>query len=473
MTTAIQEVKLNQAAGIRSDQHLIPFTLCTKKNYILNWHLEEMAKALMKVESGEIDRLMILMPPRNGKSELASIRFPAWYLGRNPDKRWIGCSYGDRLALKFGRMTRELVESEIYQSIFPHTRIKYGQAEKKNWELTEGGGYIGSGVGGGMMGEGAHILGIDDPYKSRKEADSSTIRESVWEWYKGTAYHRLEKGGAIILTMTPWRKDDIHGKLLEEMRAGGDQWTVIKFPAIATHEEIYRRINEALFPEKYPMDALLRIKRVIGSRNWNALYQQEPTIEEGNIFKREYWKYYKERPKIVLKILFSWDTAFKKGEENDYSVCQAWLVGEAGYYLHDVWRDKVEYPELVKQAKNLYAKTRANEVLVEDKASGQSLIQTLQRETRMPIIPQPVNSDKVARANAVSPTIESGNVYIREGQKWTADFIDECADFPNGEHDDQVDSMTQALQRLGGAVNLLATDDLGLGETMSSQMGEL
>lgn len=280
-----------------------------------------------------------------------------------------------------------------------------------------------------------HNCIIDDPLKGRKEAESEVQRQGLKDWYTSVAYTRLMPGGAIVIIQTRWHEDDLIGWCEREHSHEG--WEVLNLPAIDEH-------NQPLWPEQYSLDTLLNIKRTIGSRDWEALYQQRPAASEGEIFKREWWKSYTQAPKLKW-IMQSWDTAFKKGAENDYSVCTTWGVCDTGYYLLDSWKGKVEFPELKRTAKNLAAKWNPRAILIEDKASGQSLIQELRTNTKLNIISVPVDSDKQTRAYAVTPFIEAGNVYLPDGTEWVQDFIDECAVFPNGVHDDAVDSMTMFL----------------------------
>jgi len=310
--------------------------------------------------------------------------------------------------------------------------------------------YIAAGVGGGITGEGADLFIIDDPIKNKEEAESQVIREKVWSWYRTVARTRLQPGAAVILILTRWHCDDLAGKLLDLAEKDGeaDQWVVLHFKAIDDE-------GEALWPRRYPIDELQKIRSSIGSREFTALYQGSPIQATGDIFKREWWRYYKVRP-VFDYLIQSWDTAFKENEYNDYSVCTLWGKCETGFYLLDVWRERVEFPELKRATRTAFeAQThRPNAVLIEDKASGQSLIQELRRGSNgyepLPILPQKADTSKIARANAVTPLIEAGLVHLPESAPWLHDYVDELSSFPNGSHDDQVDSTTQALAYLSG-----------------------
>ena len=411
-----------------------------------------LAGKLEAVERGEIKNLIVIMPPRHLKSETCSIRFPAWYLGKHPQNSVIGCSYSDNKAYTFSYAVREIITGSKYQRLWP---LKLQTTGAMHWQLTDKNdlrpSYIAAGVGGGITGEGANVLIIDDPIKNKEEADSQTVRDSIWQWYITTALTRLQPDGAKIVIMTRWHADDLVGRLLRVAANDpkADQWEVLHFKAINEN-------NEALWPEKFPLEYLEKVRAGqiddpeqpgAGSRAFTALYQGEPSVAEGNIFNRSWWKYYKEKP-VFSRIIHSWDTAFKANTENDYSVCTVWGVTQSGYYLIDCWRKKVEFPELKRAVQTLYTRDHPAAVYVEDKASGQSLIQELKRETAIPILAVKVDNDKVLRANAVTPLIEAGKVFLPETAPWLHDFIEELSEFPNGEHDDQVDSVTQGLNQL-------------------------
>jgi predicted phage terminase large subunit-like protein len=285
-----------------------------------------------------------------------------------------------------------------------------------------------------------NCLIIDDPHKDRKEAESLKMRSNVWDWFRSTAYTRLEDNGAVIVIMTRWHEGDLVGCLL----SGEEKWDVVSLPAIAEQSDSYRNEGDPLWIKKYNLADLNNIRTAIGSREWISLYQQRPTAADGEIFKREYWRYYRELP-IFEKIIHSWDTAFKTGKDNDYSVGTVWGIAKNGYYLLYRWKDRVEFPELKRTVVALFNQIPGNEIVIEDKASGQSLIQELQRDNRLPIIPFKSDNDKVARANAASPVIEAGKVFLPEGAEWLQDYIDTMAAFPKAIHDDDVDSTTMAL----------------------------
>ena len=400
-------------------------------------HLIAIRKQIDRIISGEINKMMLFVPPRHGKSELVTVRLPAWILERWPEKRIITGAYNQTLANKFSRKTRKIA--------MPRIAISKDRTAVDDWETEEGGGYRAVGVGAGVTGMGGDLILIDDPVKNRQEANSPTYRDKVEEWYTDDLYTRLEPGGAIILIMTRWHEDDLAGRILAS--EDGPNWTVVNFPAIAEEDDpLGRDVGEALCPERYDEIALAKIKLVLRN-NFNALYQQRPSAMEGDIFKREWWAYHNETPELEF-IVQSWDTAFKKGEENDSSSCTTWGATKTTIYLLDRWNRKVEFPELKREVKAQYNKYIPHVVLIEDKASGQSLIQELKKDTNLPIKAIKVDKDKTARAYAVTPTIESGRVSLPERAPWLTDYLDILANFPNGSEDDDVDSTTQALNYL-------------------------
>lgn len=437
-------------------KHLIDFTAYTKPDFQVATHHFIIANALDEVEKGNIDRLMIFTPPRHTKSELASRRFPAYAMGRNPRRQIICATYNGDFATDFGRDVRDIVAGREYRALF-NTSLRPDSKAANKWKTSQGGIYLSAGIGCGITGKGADIALIDDPDKDRKEADSKTFRDAKWKWYTSTFYTRLMPGGAIVIIMTRWHEDDIAGRLLEAQEKGGDQWTIIKLPALAEADDLMgRQPGEALWPAWYDKAALQKIKIAIGSSDFEALYQQNPSIASGMIFMRAWWQYYKEPP-VFKRILQSWDTAFKTGQENDFSVCTTWGEAKNGYYLIDLWQEKVEYPELKRAILQQNDKHRPHTIVIEDTAAGASAIQELKRETRIPLIAIDVDSDKIARSKAVTPLIEAGKVFLPEKAPWVGDYVTNLAKFPNAAHDDDVDSTTQALNHMtrGSKVGLI------------------
>ena len=430
----------NLLALARADLACYAVAMCP--GYRVARHHRVLIERLEAVERGEVKRLMIFMPPRHGKSLTASCVFPSWYLGRNPARSVIAASYGAELAEDFGRRTRNLMSDPLHAAIFPDCRLAADSAAQRRFDTTAGGSYYAVGRGGAITGRGADLLLLDDLLKDTEEARSETIRRSMHDWYQHVAYTRLAPGGAIVMIQTRWHADDLAGRLLREH--ADENWETIDMPAIAEVDDEFRKAGDALWPEMFPLEMLRAIRVAVGGSAWASLYQQRPSAAEGNVFKREWWRLYREQP-ACKRIVQSWDTAFKSGAENDYSVCTTWGVSESGYYLLWLWRDRVEFPELKRRMRWLADQWKPAQILVEDRASGQSLIQELRHSTCLPVIPVKVDSDKMARAQSVTALVEAGRVFLPEGAAWLGDFIDELAAFPKGAHDDCVDSLTQAL----------------------------
>jgi predicted phage terminase large subunit-like protein len=405
-------------------------------------HLRVLIDKLEAVERGEITRLMVFMPPRHGKSFVTSQRFPAWFLGKHPNRFVISASYGQELADDFGRAVRDLVADAQQKAIFPDCQLSGDSGSMHRFNTTSGGSYFAVGRGAAITGRGAHLLLIDDPLKDSQEARSDAVRRELQSWYSNVAYTRLQPQAAIVIIQTRWHTDDLAGWLLREHFE--ERWEVINMPALAEEDESFRKTGEALWPSRYSLDSLETIRRAVGGAAWQSLYQQRPVAAAGAIFKRDWWKSYTDPPHFNF-VLQSWDTAFKTGTENDYSVGTTWGRAENGYYLLDLWRGRVEFPELKRQVEILASKHKPNIIIVEDKASGQSLVQEFQRMTTLPVVPRKVDGDKTARATAVTPIVEAGKVYLPEKATWLADFMDEISSFDAGVHDDQVDSVTLAL----------------------------
>ncbi len=408
-------------------------------------HHRLIVEHLEKAERGEIDRLLITLPPRHGKSLIASTMFPAWYLGRNPDRSIIASSYGQELASDFGRRVRNFVAEPLHRAIFPKCVHSDDSNAVHRFNLTAGGAYYAVGAGGPITGRGADLLLIDDPIKSREQAFSAAERKSLQSWYESVAYTRLQPGAAIVLIQTRWHQDDLAGWLLREH--GDDGWIVLNLPAIAEADEGWRREGAALWPKRFSLAKLAQIRAAVGGAAWAALYQQRPAAAEGAVFKREWWRYYTAAtlPPRFESIIISLDTAFKVGTSNDYSVGVVLGVAANGYFVLDLMRGRYEFPALERQVLALAERWKPERILLEDKASGQSLLQTLRLNSRLPIVPVRVDADKLSRAHAVTALCETGNVLLPEAAPWLADFLDEVSSFPAAPHDDQVDALTQVL----------------------------
>jgi predicted phage terminase large subunit-like protein len=409
-------------------------------------HLELIVAKLEAVERGELLRLILCLPPRHGKSLTASIHFPAWYLGRHPDRYVITASYGQELADDFGRRVRNALTSPLNAAIFPECRVSSDSASMNRLNLTSGGAYFAVGRGAAITGRGAHLLLIDDPLKDAEEAASPATRRSLQTWYATVAFTRLMPKAAVVLIQTRWHEDDLAGWLLREHADEG--WQVLSLPAIADKDDGFRQEGEALWPSRYPIEALKKMRSQIGGAAFASLYQQRPAAAEGRIIKRHWWQRWSGKPPEFSRIVQSWDTGFKTGAENDYSACTTWGEAKDGYYLLHVWKGRVEFPELKRLVISFSGEWNPNAVLVEDRASGQSLIQELAYDSPIAVLPVKVDADKVTRAQAVTPMIEAGRVFLPAGASWLEDYLDELSTFPASANDDLVDSTTQALNYL-------------------------
>jgi predicted phage terminase large subunit-like protein len=424
-------------------------------------HHELIARHIEAIERGTLDRLIVTMPPRHGKSVIVSEHFPAWFLGRNPDKRVIACSHTQSLADTFSRRARNKLTDPHWP--FPNVTVAGDLRNVRSWDIDgHRGGYVAAGVGGPITGHGADVLAIDDPVKSAEEADSEAFRDRAWEWFQGTALTRLQPGGAVVVVGTRWHEDDLIGRLI----AGDTGWTVLHLPAVSDE-------GDALWPDWYDTEALERIKREIGPRAWEALYQGRPSPAQGGTFKRHWWQRYHSLPHLKRVEIFV-DSAFKDGVGNDFSVFAVWGDdGLGSYYVIDVWREKVQFPDLIRAGHDVSAKHRDQAIIVplvvEDKASGQSAIQVWSRPLptlsgmtlpALPVIPFPVvaGESKTARAEGVSPLVAAGRVFLPESADWVDDFIEEHAGFPTAKHDDMVDTTSMALARLAGPQDVSWSD---------------
>lgn len=388
------------------------------------------------------------MPPRHVKSTMCSRTFPAWYLARFAGRRLILAAYEAEFAAMWGGRARALIERTGPQ-VFGVALSSHSTA-RHAWALTNGSEMYTCGVGGPLTGRGADILVIDDPVKNAQEALSSTYRERTYDWYVSTAYTRLEHGGAIVLIMTRWHEDDLAGRILSGPEAS--EWRVLRLPALAEDADpLGRKPGEPLWPERFGEKELARIRAQLGSYWWSALYQQRPTPPEGSVFKRDWWRYWRALPERADEFAQTWDMAFKRTEDGSYVVGQVWARRGAAMYLLDQVRDRMDFPAMLDAVRAMSAKwPQATLKLVEAAASGPAVISVLTSEIPGIVAVRPEGS-KEARAAAIAPVIEAGNVHLPDpamsGYAWVRDFIEEWAAFPRGEHDDQVDAGVQLLRR--------------------------
>jgi predicted phage terminase large subunit-like protein len=432
--------------------------------FISGKHHKIMADAFNRVAEGTLKRLIINMPPRHTKSEFASYLLPAWFLGRDPAKKIIQTAHTAELAVGFGRKVRNLFDSEEFQSVFPDSKLAVDSKAAGRWNTNQRGEYFAIGVGGAVTGKGADLLIIDDPHSEQEATLASTdpsVFDKVYEWYTSGPRQRLQPGGAIIIVMTRWGKKDLTGRIIDSAakRDGMDEWEIIEFPAIMPS-------GQPLWPEFWALELLESLKAELPVSKWQAQYQQQPTSEEGAIIKRDWWKKWeKNSPPACEFIIQSWDTAFLKKERSDYSACTTWGVfyqeGEDGktrpnLILLDAFKDRMEFPELKKVAMDHWKQWNPDAFIVEGKAAGMPLIFEL-RSMGIPVTEYTPTkgNDKISRANSVADLFSSGMVWAPD-TRWAEEVIEECAEFPSGEHDDFVDSVTQALLRYrqGGFVSI-------------------
>jgi predicted phage terminase large subunit-like protein len=423
--------------------------------FIAGDHHKIMANAFERVAKGELKRLIINMPPRHTKSEFASYLFPAWFLGNHPERKVIQTAHTAELAVGFGRKVRNLFENTDFTEVFPNISLSADSKAAGRWSTSKNGDYFAIGVGGAVTGKGADILIIDDPHSEQEAAMGAynpDVYDKVYEWYTSGPRQRLQPGGSIIVVMTRWSTRDLTGQIIKSstQKVGADEWEVIELPAILPS-------GNPLWPEFWPIEQLEALKAELPVSKWNAQYQQNPTSEEGALIKREWWNVWEdEEPPTCTAIIQSWDTAFLKTQRSDYSACTTWGVfyhpdstgnEVPNLILLDSLKDKYEFPELKKVAYEHYWQWEPDQMIVEKKASGAPLIFEL-RAMGIPVteFTPSRGQDKIARVNAVTDLFASGMVWAPP-TRWADELIEECAAFPAGDHDDLVDSMTQALLR--------------------------
>ena len=433
-------------------EYLLPFVVLTKPDYVAEWFHREIAAALEAVERGEITRLIIEAPPRSGKSELTTVRFPAWLLSRHPNWPIIVASYNDELAAGFGGKARDCLAEASRMGICPGVRVRADSSSKTNWSTNHGGDILYTGMGGTVSGKGAKLLVIEDPIKNQEEANSETCRERLWGFYTTTLKTRLEGEGRIVINMTRWGEDDLVGRVLKHEPG---KWTVIRLPMLAEQDEPYRKAGECLYPSKFPQAEVETLRAElqatpVGRQTWAALYQQAPYSDAGGHFLLQNWKFYKPNELPEGVDYHTWDTAFKTGQENDNTAGHVIRICEAGHYLRYSLAQRMEYPALIRAMKNMNSLYPASLILVEDKASGQSALQTLRAETALPIKGVKVGTDKLSRAQSGIQLQSTGRIFLPEGAPWVEELIREFAAFPNGQHDDQVDAYSQYANEIAG-----------------------
>ena len=450
----------------------------------------ELINTLDKLEKGLLGKnnLLITMPPRHAKSTFGTVLFPSYYMAKKPNRFTMSCSYNTQLSTDFGRQIRGVVEQKNMQQAFKDFHLSKDSRAADVWRTEDGGAYFAVGIGGTTSGRPANLLIVDDPIKSREEAESMTQRNKTWNYYTSALATRLqpENDGTPprqIIILTRWHVDDLAGRLMQTEDWGEGRWEHVNFPAIKeiTSGKMSRRMlpeddpnyltskqytsispakrtietksEEPLWGERFPLEELHRRKR-LNPREFASLYQQMPYVEGGNLIKTEWWQKFPEglTPENFTSLVIGIDTAFKKTETADYSAAVvAGMDRNGDMYIIEIVRGKYDFPELKQRLIRLNNKWRGKGLrglYIEDKASGQSIIQELKRESGISVIPYKVVHDKVARVNAILPLIEGGRVYLPQTADWLDSFIDETVQFPSANHDDQVDAMTIALDTL-------------------------
>ena len=435
-------------------------TISPNSIYLHNWHLDMIAYKLAQVEKGEITRLIINMPPRYLKSISVNAAWPAWLMGQDPTKRIMVASYSQALSNKHSQDCRLVLNSKWYKDLFPWTRIAKGENQKSKFVTTKRGFRFSTSTGGTATGEGGDILIIDDPQNPTK-INSKKYREKTIEWFEQTFISRLnnKKTGAIVIVMQRLHDEDLCGYLLKNKPK---QWELLKIPASYDKETIYKgyynlvvETGAVLHEEREDLQALNKLKLELGEYNFAAQYNQDPVPNTGSMIKKAWLQYFSPQDKCSFsQIIQSWDTAIKAKDEHDYTVGITLGVNDYGYYILDLYRAKLEFPELIIAVKDSISKWKPQSILVEDKSSGQSLIQTLKNEIKTPIIAIKPKFDKITRFASHTPLFETGKIFINENAKWRIEFEKELLSFPKSSNDDQIDALSQALNYLKQRISI-------------------
>jgi predicted phage terminase large subunit-like protein len=450
---ALREQARRELARRDATKSLEAFCGRMDDQFVAYRHTKAVIDVLEALEAREIDRAMIFMAPRHGKSYLCSERYPAYHLGRNPRSKVMIVAYGASLAEGFSRKARDLVASPQWP--FTETRVSSDHSGVASWSTTRGGEVFAAGFGGSLSGKGSSLLVVDDPIKNPEEANSQLHRDKTWDFYGGAVRTRLERNASQLVMLTRWHEDDLAGRILSSGEA--KRWHVLTLPALAIENDALGRApGEKLWPEgpelPRPSDG------VISTRQFAALYQQSPTPAEGDLFKRAWFdRRYSSLPTMKRAAIYI-DGAWKEGVQHDRSAIALWGTDGKDYYVIDVWSGRVEYPDLKQKVKDYYSRWRnaapTMHVCVEDAASGTGLVQELKRDTSIPIVGVTVDKSKYTRAESVTPTFESGKVFLPQDASWLDEWIEEHVGFPGSKHDDMVDTTSGAIAKLMTARSL-------------------
>lgn len=478
--TAEQELARREMAR----RWLLEFIKRFSPNYQAGWFHVELCGVLQQfledVIAQRSPRLMVFVPPRHGKSTVVSQYFPAWAFGNHPELEFISASYSQSLQMDFSRKVQEIIRDEDYQRIFPNTTILKDNESVERWATgfadgkRAGGGMLAAGVGGPITGRGAHVLAIDDPVKNRQEADSETVRKGVKDWYSSTALTRLAPGGGVIVVQTRWHTDDLSGWLLELLAeaereyketgvwpADADRWQVLNYPALAVQEETHRHVGEALHPERYPISTLLKYKRSMAPRDWAALYQQSPYLDEGAYFNSKWFRYYDGRPPSPLDIYVAGDLAISSKTSADFTVFViAGLAADDCLYMLDERRGRWGTDEIVEQILDIYRVWKPRRFGIEKGQISMAIGPHLERRVReerlyglvVEELPPHGRGDKEARARPFQGRLQRGQVLFPKTAPWTEAHVNELLRFPTGVKDDRVDADAWVGQMTANAI---------------------
>jgi predicted phage terminase large subunit-like protein len=486
------------AQRVLARRRLLQFTQMTHPTYSAGWVHDDICRRLerfsQQVAERKSPRLMLLMPPRHGKSELASIRFPAWHLGHHPEHELINVGYNLELPMKFSRKVREVMREAQYRAIFENARLDPDSQSVEAWNTTKGGGFTAAGVGGGITGKGAHILIVDDPIKNQEEADSILVRDKLWDWYQSTAYTRLAPGGGVLIIETWWNDDDLAGRLQQAMAAdpSADQFEIIKYPALSEqweyrdefdpsvpgpivrsdveidvdspplgyshHLKLLRPKDFCLHEDRYPTEALKRIRANLQPRIWSALYQQNPVPDEGMYFRKEFFRYQRNLPALHgMNIFTAWDFAIGEKQQNDWTVGATIMQDETDtLYVLEIFRMKGDSFQIVEAMLDTAARWggipgTGYQIGAEDgqiwRAVEPLLKKRMAERRQYPAyeVLRPM-TDKLARARPLQGRMQQGRVVFPEGAPWLPQAEQELLRFPAGVHDDVVDALAWAAQ---------------------------